>query len=585
MSNTKEIITIQIGHYSNFVGTHWWNLQEASFCYDATKVPELEINHDVHFCEGKTLRGHTTYTPRLLAIDLKGSLNTLKQTGTLYDISYTKPSCGWDGNVDIFKSEPARRNEFLKQIEKNQGEVGSKTHHVLQRSYYKDTESCENSDEKDTCQATFSSAVPEVASEDAFGPKTYNLDNEVKVWSDFLKTQFHSRSICLVDEYFHDSEQDPFDLFGLGLQVMSSENFCDDVENRLRLFSEECDFLQGFNILLDGYNGFSGVAAGILNLLNDDYKNQIKFCCPLYQPEYKILGNPQMEEVHRLFSSILCFENLAGNSSLFCPMSLGTNLVSSSEPLSFSHLNYNPTLPYHTSAIITSALDTITLPFRHKKNAVHMVDIINTLSIVGRKMATFSLCLPVSLPEESYLSDIWLPRNSKRSIQLQSLLPNCDIYGSKITSEAIVLRGIPSSLTYRPSISSHQQTTQEELLSFYLNQWYPCPMSIVNTLNEPCKVTIPFPDIFKPEITSEGFLSSKVRRAHQSVQNSPVLAGLHSTNNVSRFLEEIVQEASRRNIHKYHRCWETGSEPDDLTEALHSLEILAVNYSDRNEIN
>ncbi|XP_013772743.1 protein misato homolog 1-like [Limulus polyphemus] len=575
MSNTKEIITIQIGHYSNFVGTHWWNLQEASFCYDASKVPELEINHDVQFREGKTLRGHTTYTPRLLAIDTKGSLKTLKQTGTLYDISHTKPSSEWGGNIDIFKSEPERRNEFLKQIEKNQ------------RSCYKDTECCVNFDEeKDTCQAKFSSAVPETASSEEFGLKTYNLDNGVEVWSDFLKTQFHSRSICLIDEYFHDSEQDPFDLFGLGVQVMSSENYCDEVENRLRLFSEECDFLQGFNILLDGYNGFSGVAAGILNLLNDDYRNQVKFCCPLYQPEYKILGNmSQREEVHRLFSSILCFENLAENSSLFCPMSLGTNLISSSsEPLSFPHLNYNPTLPYHTSAIITSALDTITLPLRHRKNAVHMVDTINTLNILGRKMATFSLCLPVSLPEESYLSDIWLPSKNKKSIHLQSLLPNCDIYGFKTASETIVLRGIPSYLTYRPSFPSHQQTTREELLSFYLNQWYPCPMSIINTLNEPCKVTVPFPHIFKPEITSEGFLSSKVRRAHQSVENVPVMAGLHSSNNISRLLEEIVQEASRRNIYKYHRCWETGSEPDDLTEALHNLETLAMNFSDRNEI-
>ncbi len=28
MSGTcREIVTLQLGHYSNFVGTHWWNLQ------------------------------------------------------------------------------------------------------------------------------------------------------------------------------------------------------------------------------------------------------------------------------------------------------------------------------------------------------------------------------------------------------------------------------------------------------------------------------------------------------------------------------------------------------------------------------
>jgi len=27
MSLTREIITLQLGNYSNYVGTHWWNIQ------------------------------------------------------------------------------------------------------------------------------------------------------------------------------------------------------------------------------------------------------------------------------------------------------------------------------------------------------------------------------------------------------------------------------------------------------------------------------------------------------------------------------------------------------------------------------
>ena len=32
----REVITLQLGHYSNFVGTHWWNLQvtlNGIYCY------------------------------------------------------------------------------------------------------------------------------------------------------------------------------------------------------------------------------------------------------------------------------------------------------------------------------------------------------------------------------------------------------------------------------------------------------------------------------------------------------------------------------------------------------------------------
>ena len=33
--STREVVTLQIGHYANFVGTHWWNIQVVIllFCY------------------------------------------------------------------------------------------------------------------------------------------------------------------------------------------------------------------------------------------------------------------------------------------------------------------------------------------------------------------------------------------------------------------------------------------------------------------------------------------------------------------------------------------------------------------------
>lgn len=47
---TREILTLQFGHYSNYVGAHWWNIQETGFEYNSP-IPN-EINHDVLFREG-----------------------------------------------------------------------------------------------------------------------------------------------------------------------------------------------------------------------------------------------------------------------------------------------------------------------------------------------------------------------------------------------------------------------------------------------------------------------------------------------------------------------------------------------------
>ncbi|XP_076246179.1 protein misato homolog 1-like [Calliopsis andreniformis] len=43
--SSREVLTIQLGHYSKFIGTHWWNLQESNFSYEPDNPSE--INHDV----------------------------------------------------------------------------------------------------------------------------------------------------------------------------------------------------------------------------------------------------------------------------------------------------------------------------------------------------------------------------------------------------------------------------------------------------------------------------------------------------------------------------------------------------------
>lgn len=46
-------------------------LQDASLSYEPEASPG-EIQSDVVFREGQTMGGHVTYTPRLIAMDVKG---------------------------------------------------------------------------------------------------------------------------------------------------------------------------------------------------------------------------------------------------------------------------------------------------------------------------------------------------------------------------------------------------------------------------------------------------------------------------------------------------------------------------------
>ena len=62
----RAVISLQLGHYSNFVGAHFWNLQESSFVYEGTPEADgdhREVCHDILYREGQTLNREVTYTP------------------------------------------------------------------------------------------------------------------------------------------------------------------------------------------------------------------------------------------------------------------------------------------------------------------------------------------------------------------------------------------------------------------------------------------------------------------------------------------------------------------------------------------
>jgi hypothetical protein len=95
------------------------------------------------------------------------------------------------------------------------------------------------------------------------------MDQEVKYWSDYSKLNYNDRSFTLINKFQNSnryvkrafiesfkvffksfsfnrilSEAEPFDLFNYGYKIYEEEHFSDDVEDKIRHFSEECDLIQ-----------------------------------------------------------------------------------------------------------------------------------------------------------------------------------------------------------------------------------------------------------------------------------------------------------------------------------------------------
>jgi len=104
------------------------NLFQESLAYDN---PHRELNHDILFREGLTLNSReVTYLPRLVVVDLKGSLGLLPEFGDLYEETWTPGQSKaqlaasgdalWHGGLEVQREESARKNNFLAAIEREE---------------------------------------------------------------------------------------------------------------------------------------------------------------------------------------------------------------------------------------------------------------------------------------------------------------------------------------------------------------------------------------------------------------------------------------------------------------------------------
>nr|CAD7571100.1 unnamed protein product [Timema californicum] len=216
MANCREIVSLQFGHYSNHIGAHWWNIQESSFVYNSDTPSE--INHDVLFREGLTPSGYVTYTPRLLLVDLKGSLGHLPEKGELYEQPLANPEIvPWPREkVEVLTEPTTLKNEFLQDI---------------------DEENVMDQDDGHTSKTVVQDAL-----------KVYKLENVVKVWADYLRQRFHPRTVSIINKYEHANDSQPFNNYKLGANLWNTEQFEEDFTDWIRNLVEECDNMQARKI-------------------------------------------------------------------------------------------------------------------------------------------------------------------------------------------------------------------------------------------------------------------------------------------------------------------------------------------------
>ncbi|KAI3956686.1 hypothetical protein MKW92_038300 [Papaver armeniacum] len=517
----KEIVTIQVGGYANYIGSHFWNFQDdllglADDPHGNEVFRNQSLDMDVLYRSGETPQGIQTYTPRLLSIDLKGSLGSMSSHGSLYnDVTSSGPSCiqTWKGNVTREVSEPHKKNLFLQSL--YEGEQKDDP-----------TKKVEDKDLVDS------------------------LQEDVQFWTDFSKVHYHPKSLYEINGLSMDANQ--FNNYGIGRDVFSEGSRGEEMSERLRFFAEECDHIQGIQLSLTTQEAFQ-VWLQIFENIADDYSNIPVLLYSARDPRHYVTRMNREDSISRAVHDAVTFSRLSSFCKLISPIGLPS--LSRSKVCSFLHID--DAKPFYSSAVYAAALHSISLPFRmapvgpnadsrYVAGAVDVNGIVQMLSGQGRQ--NMVAILDVAMPAPS------IGGASQQSFQgsLSSLTPdvNEDAEDS-YEAESMTIHGALRSVQERDQCFSHLSVSS-------------CPLP----------VPLPFPSIFGNCVGQHGELlgspipGSRPGRSSLDVHSVPMAARLRSSSAVLPFLDKRLSLLQNLGFAK--------EEVDEMGESLSKL-VLALN--------
>ncbi|KAK2762095.1 mtDNA inheritance, partitioning of the mitochondrial organelle [Arachnomyces sp. PD_36] len=300
-----EIITLQLGQRSNYLATHFWNIQESYFTY--SEEEQSPVNHDIHFRPGVGIDGSETYTPRAVIYDLKGAFGSLRKHNALYEIQEesTLPRGLWDGNEVIQQHEPIPQSEYQKSLDRG---------------------------------ITPAPLTPE----------------SVRYWSDYNRVFYHPKSIVQLNEYELNSKLMPFEDWQTGEELFRSLDTENDLLDRdIRSFAEECDQLRAFQVFTGADDAWGGFSARYIDKLRDEYGKKSVWVWALEDG----LKSEQKKQALKTVNIARSMNDISPQVSAYIPISDPPRIIPGYLRGILEH-------EWVSSALISSAVETISLPTR-----------------------------------------------------------------------------------------------------------------------------------------------------------------------------------------------------------------------------
>eukprot|EP00743_Colponemidia_sp_Colp-15_P008505 GILK01009252.1.p1 GENE.GILK01009252.1~~GILK01009252.1.p1 ORF type:complete len:562 (-),score=82.47 GILK01009252.1:61-1746(-) len=543
----KEILTLQFGTYANYVGSHFWNLQDELFNPMYMNQESPEIAQDILFRFTDTQHGPVCH-PRVVMFETKGGMGSVTAS-SLNPVDREAPFDHWRGRVQRVEADTVPKSKYLEYLDDQEEQQGQ--------------------------PAPASSAQPEAPALPDFA-----LDDTVQYWTDYAKYRLHPRNVVELPGIHHDLT--PFDLFPHGGSLFDSASMDDTMLENVRWMLEECENISGVHAIVDIDSGFSGVAARVLEWAHDEIPKH-----PLVtfgvMPHSLREPSPLLQEEsrsRRVVNQALSYHSLLSVSSLFVPLS-SSHLM----PESFPGLHLQPSKPFHSSALFAAAIDTATMPYRMSSSALGEMTYFTSLLTSQPEMnvAALSCCLPFPLPRATSLQSFLQNAEGVHLVDwFTPLMPG--FRKARLTFplvQSIMCRGLPNSARVVTDVNGHA-TMGKDFSGVWDEYLARVPAAHTNRVvsDVPLPVPVPFPHFFSSRISHAGELlpETEFRGNGEDVVSCPMATQLQVSSAMSPHFEELqkaMKSVQRRTKLQFEK---EGIRVDDFLNADTTLDSLVAAY-------
>eukprot|EP00271_Cylindrocystis_brebissonii_P007119 TRINITY_DN20286_c0_g1_i1.p1 TRINITY_DN20286_c0_g1~~TRINITY_DN20286_c0_g1_i1.p1 ORF type:complete len:661 (+),score=125.62 TRINITY_DN20286_c0_g1_i1:81-2063(+) len=388
----REVVTLQVGPYANFVGAFYWNLQDEEFAdeelgqapdrkdtraFAASAVDPIAL---WSLREGQMRQ--TYWAPRVLIYDLQENIGPLNGKGEPVTSFTTGASslssvATWRGPTAIYgqPSPPSPSNLHIggtaSSLSASPPSQGARDAPLAASSPSREANSMGTGSgahfSPEQSAGTGNAEGGQEASAALARAASRSASSEPRQWTDVLRVPLLPSSLVKMRneqvEVGNGSSDSGaaggMESYGAGREWLASAGGQEEASERLRKLAEECDGLQGFQCFIDSSPAFSSAACDILSVMSDDFSRVPRFVAALQPPSTQRASPVPL--AHRHLSSAVSFALLAAQANLLVPLCAPrqSDVFRSSAPHAHGPSSWIP-----TSAACSIALDSISQPWR-----------------------------------------------------------------------------------------------------------------------------------------------------------------------------------------------------------------------------